>query len=121
MLLCELFDNSGGSLMRDLRKTVLDFLTPKAAHKVDYVTVSSLLDYLKDQNSGVTMDRAMIMDLCDPNRLPMVKKIEGNLIYLTVPMADGEDRAVDADEAEADAEHVTGMASKHAKDALKKK
>jgi hypothetical protein len=113
MLLCELFDVD--NLPGDLRQTAMDFLTPMAAQKVPFVTMQQMADQLRHAQTGIVIDRGLLMDILDPNEVKIVKKIEGDRIYLTPP-----DPGRDAENSKDDAEKNQQKIAKSAVDTAKK-
>lgn len=112
MLLCELFDDSPLEVTDELKSALMDILTPMVASKVPFVTVQQVIDKMREMNTGMSIDRTLIFNLLDPDQVKMVKKIEGDRIYLSQPMPT--DREVGEDDAEKEAEHVSDMAQKQA-------
>ncbi len=117
MLLCEFLDDDS-SMLIGLRQQVMDYLTPLVAHQVDYVTVQDIEDILKNYRTGLTIDRGLVMELLDPNTIKLVKKIEGDKVYLNVVAAMNSAKTVDAKEK--DAEKVSDLAAKQAKKEIRK-
>ena len=115
MLLRELFEDPG-EMTKHLRQAALDYLTPLLSQNVPFVTIDQMIDALRHAQLGLVINRAMIMDILNPDQVQAVAKIEGDRIYLTQP--DGEDRDVDADKAEQDQQHVANMAADQAKKTL---
>jgi hypothetical protein len=92
MYLFELFSgDDGGGLMDGLREQVMDILTPLAANGVPYVTIQQLVDKLSEEQSGVTIDRNLIYTLLDPNKVRLIKSVEGDRIYLQLPTSANSD------------------------------
>lgn len=118
MLLFELFGdvNSEPPLTDDIKQDVMDILTPLVAAGIKEVTVQQVIDKMNSAGSGLTIDRALIMDVLNPDNVGMVKKIVGDTIYLEQPM--GDDRAVGADDAQKDQDHVSNMAQSQAKKSM---
>ena len=112
MLLCELFDENPLEVTDELKSDLMDVLTPMVAHEVPFVTVQQIIDKLRDMHTGIAVDRALIFNLLDPDQVKMVKKIEGDRIYLTQPLPT--DREVGEDDKEKEAEHVSDMATQQA-------
>jgi hypothetical protein len=111
MRLYELFDD--GNVTDDLKNSLMDILTPLVASKVPFVTVQQVIDKLRTERTGLSIDRSLIMDLLDPDQVKIVKKIEGDRIYLAPP--EEEERSVTKDEMEKDKEHVADMGADQAK------
>lgn len=118
MFLRELFDSQPHDLKGQLRAAILDVLTPLVAQGVPYTTVDAVIDELQAQGSThLRIDRALVMQLCEPNEMKLVKKIEGDQLHFTLPEPD---RAADTDaEDERDAEKVKRDAVKQAKKHVK--
>lgn len=95
-----------------LKQAALDFLIPLAGQKVEFATVGQVIDALRQCRPGIVVDRALVMDLVNPNKVKLVKKIEGDRIYLQLPSA--ESRAVTQDDADKEKEDVERMATKQA-------
>ncbi len=91
MSLFELFDDDApereGGVVSGFRTTIMDILVPLAANGVPYVTVQQVVDKLRDQRSGVAVDRSLIMTVLDPEKAELIKKIEGDRIFLQNPNA----------------------------------
>lgn len=114
MRLYELFqgdlDVKGG-----LHQAALDILTPMLAHKLPFVTVQQMVDELRRTRSGIVVDRALVLDLLDPSRIPAIEKIEGDRIYLTPPPSEAEDRETSDKKAETEIDRIKDKARKQAK------
>ena len=119
MRLDELFDDGPLNVTDDLAEDVMEILTPFAVAKVRYVTIQQIIDKLSQLGTGLSIDRGLIMDMLDPNKIKLVKKIEGDRIYLAVPGS--EQREVDDDQAEKDAEHVSKQAAQQAQKSIQGK
>jgi hypothetical protein len=121
MLLYELFENEtdldAGEMTDDLRNAVLDYLTPFMSQNLPFVTIDQVIDALRQGHFGVVINRAMVMDLLDPQTVQAVAKIENDRIYLQSPDADPS-REVDGDDAEKDQKHVANMAVDQVKKSL---
>lgn len=123
MFLLELFegpkDNNGdddNSVVRNLRDQILDILMPLAAQGVPFITVQAVVDKMKELQSGIQVDRALVMHVLDPVEAKMVSKIEGDRIYFTLSNPkDDEDQS----EEQAQQDKVGDMAMKQAKDSIK--
>lgn len=94
MDLFELFseDDDGGGMMNSLRQKVLDLLTPLSANGVPYLTIQQLVDKLGQQRSGLSITRDLIYDLLDPDKVKLVKSVEGDRIYLQLPTSVNSDK-----------------------------
>lgn len=115
MFLFELFNDEGG-MINLLRSQVVDFLTPLAAEKAEYVTMQEIADFLRDAKTGLMIDRGMIMNLIDPKECKMVKEIQGDKVYLALPLDDMSAKTEDNEER--DREKVANTASTAAKKAV---
>lgn len=113
MYLSELFNDEGGMTVSDhLKQAALDFLIPLAGKKVEFATVGQVIDALRQRRPGIVIDRAMVMDLVNPNKVKLVKKIEGDRIYLQLPSA--ESRGLAQDDKEKEKEDIERKATKQA-------
>lgn len=120
MRLDELF-NEGAELGNDdmighLRDQVMDYLTPLAAKKVDYIPIQNVEDVLHQARTGLIIDRGLVMQLIDPNECKLVSKIEGDKVYLTLPVAELSKKT--EDDQERDQDKIRNTASDMAKDAI---
>ncbi len=119
MLLLELFDDDSGSHMIDqLRGQVMDYLTPLAAKKVEFIPIQDIADILRQARTGLVIDRNLIMQLIEPNTCKFVAKIEGDKVYLTLPVADLSAKT-DQDK-ERDQEKIANTAANVAKQEISK-
>ena len=91
-----------------LQQMAIDYLTPLLAHKVPFITVQQAIDELRRLRPGVLVDRAMIMNLLDPDKVKVVASIEGDRINLQQP--DDIDRKVDDDAAAQEVDKIKDMA-----------
>ena len=119
MRLDELFndgpaDDNEDSVINHLRSQVMDYLTPLAVQKVESISIQDIEDILKQARSGLIIDRGLIMQLIDPNDCKLVSKIEGDTVYLTLPVADMSAKTDQDDER--DKEKIANTASKVAMD-----
>lgn len=115
MYLFELFNDEGG-MTNVLRSQVTDYLTPLAAEKVEYIAIQQVADFLRDSKTGLVIDRGMIMDLLNPEKCKIVKEIQGDKVYLALPLDDMS--AKTEENAEKDREKVASTASNTAKKAV---
>lgn len=114
MRLDELFGPDAEYDVEDgLREDLVDLLTPLAANRVPYVTVSRIIELLRDKRTGMAVDRILVMRLLSPQSVKIVAKIEGDRIYLKLPSP--EQRDIEAAEAEAAIERIEKTAQKQAK------
>jgi hypothetical protein len=124
MLLLEIFDEKpkGGSVVQDLRDSMLDMLMPLAAQGIPYVTVQAIVDKMSELDSGVSVDRALVMHVLDPAEVKMISKIEGDRVYfgLNNPGEGEGDNANSQSEEEKNAAKVSNMAVDKAKSNMKK-
>jgi hypothetical protein len=111
MLLLELFEPD--EMSNQLRQAALDYLTPLLSQNVPFVTINQMIEALRNSQFGIVINRAMIMDILDPDQVEAVSKIEGDRIFLATP--DAETREVDAEDQQKDQEHVADMAQNQAK------
>lgn len=102
-----------------LRQDILDILTPLVANKVHFVTVQQIIDKMRDMKSGMVIDRALVMNLLDPDSVKVIKKIEGDRIYLALP--EPNERKVNDHEKEKEQHHIKDKAAKQAKKEVSKK
>jgi hypothetical protein len=93
---------------------VMDYLTPLAVQKVESIPIQDIEDILKQARSGLIIDRGLIMQLLDPNDCKLVSKIEGDTVYITLPVADMSAKTDQDDER--DKEKIANTASKVAMD-----
>ena len=99
MYLFELFGGDGESSLLDrLRIQVMDYLTPLAAKRVEYIPIQHVADILADYRSGLIIDRGLIMQIIDPNTCKLVSKVEGDKVYLTLPVDEISAKTVDAEQ-----------------------
>lgn len=117
MLLYELFAFDG-DMMTQLRQRIMDHLTPMVAHNVEFVTIQDIEQTLRNAKTGMTIDRALIMQVLDPNEVKLVKKIEGDRIYLTVTPSD--EAKLNREDEQKEREKITTKATNQAKKAIKK-
>lgn len=117
MRLFEIFSDSVDDILESLRDDIVDFLMPLAAEGVAYVTVQNVLDKLRERQSGLEIDRSLVMQVLDPNKVKLVTKIEGDRIYFRIPLPD--DRKVAADQKEKDQHHLASTALKQARKEIK--
>ena len=74
------------SLIQQLRDDVTDLLLPLAAHGVPFITVQAIEERLRDINSGVVIDRSLVMQVIDPDVVKLITRIEGDKVYFKVPL-----------------------------------
>lgn len=112
MLIYELFDDSGGDMMNQLRQEALDFITPLLGQDIPFVTVQQVIDALRSDKFGIVINRSLVMQILNPDQIKAVSKIEGDRIYLAYP--ENPSHEVDADDREKEQEQVGDMAQKQA-------
>jgi len=118
MRLDELFEPEM-SVKERMQQMAIDFLMPLVAHKVPFVTVQQMIDELRNMRPGILVDRALIMNLLDPEKVKAVKSIEGDHINLQEP--NEADRAVDDNQAEKEVEKIKDLAKQKAQKDVKQK
>ena len=109
MRLDELFD-SGTSIKSGLQQATIDILTPLLANKVPFVTIQSVIDNLRASRPGIVIDRALIMNILDPNQIQSISKIEGDRIYLQSPDEDSVNSSEDEEQDQIDKVKQDAMA-----------
>jgi hypothetical protein len=108
----EIFSDSVGDILESLRDDIVDYLMPLAAEGVAYVTVQNVLDKLRERQSGLEIDRALVMRVLDPKKVKLVTKIEGDRIYFRIPIPT--DKKAD-DQKQKDQNHLSSTALKQAR------
>src|SRR3954465_7428050 len=98
MKLLELFQSPPLDMGQDMANMLQDILTPLAAQKVPFVTVQQIIDKLRDFRTGITIDRGMLLNLLDPEKVKIIFKIEGDRIYLNLGNESEGDRKNDETE-----------------------
>lgn len=116
MLLNELFSDDDGSMIDHLRSQVMDYLTPLAAKGVDFIPIQEIRDVLRQARSGLIVDRGLIMRIIEPNICKLVNRVEGNKVYLSLPV--DEISARNEHDKEKEAEKIQNKAMDVAKKAL---
>jgi hypothetical protein len=121
MLLYELFSDpsSGQNPEQELSNQIAQVLAQMAAAHVPHVSINAVIDRLRAVHSGLQVDRALVMQLCDPTKMKFVKSIEGDNLVLTAPSMD--QAAETEDEQEKKAEKIKADAEKQASAEIKKK
>lgn len=119
MLLYELFaDPQSLNPEQELRNSIARVLAQFAAAQVPSVSVNAVIDRLRGVNSGLTVDRALVMQLCDPTEMKFVKSIDGDNLVLSEPSID---KAADSEEdQEKKREKIKNDAEKQASAEVKK-
>jgi hypothetical protein len=121
MILLELFDSNnpqlddGQDLRQTLKNDAMDILMPFAAHGVPFITMQAVIDKLGEAKSGLVIDRALLMDILNPDEVKIVKKIEGDKIWLTIPEPVDSQREVTQQKKEQDRQKTVNMAQQQAK------
>lgn len=118
MYLFELFGGDENSLLDRLRVQVMDFLTPLAAKKVEYIPIQHVADILADARSGLIIDRGLIMQIIDPETCKLVNKVEGDKVYLSLPV--DEMSAKTAEDEQKEKDEIAQKAAKVAKKEIEK-
>lgn len=110
----------GQPLSEDVRQSltskILDILTPIAGSGVEFVTVDQVIAKVKGVPTGLLVDREMIMDILDPNQFSLIKKIEGDKLFLQSPP---QERSINDKQKETEAEKIKKTAAKKAADSVK--
>lgn len=120
MLLNELFDETeGSSVVQELRDAIIDMLTPLAAQGVPKVSVQQIIDKMREEHTGVAIDRALVMHVLDPQEVKLVTKIEGDTVFFN--LSDEDKYAAGEDQQEKDAKHMQSTALKQATKNVKAK
>jgi hypothetical protein len=105
MFLAELFQQEPLHIEERLRSSIEGVLIPLVAQGVPYTTVDAIIDDLSgttNRGMGLRIDRALVMQILDPESTAIVKKIEGDRVYLTLPTPDIEAKTeIDAEKDEA--------------------
>ena len=117
MYLFELFEDEGG-ITETLRAQIMDYLTPLAASEVEWIPIQSIADTLVGARTGLVIDRSLIMRLIDPEVCKLVNKVEGDKVYLSLPV--DEISAKTEHDQEKDKEHVERTAVQQAKKQVQK-
>lgn len=115
MFLAELFNQEPMNIEEQMRSSLEDVLIPLVAQGVPHTTVDAIIDNLSDsgiKSMGLRIDRALVMQLLDPDQTAIVKKIEGDRVYLTLPAQDPVAKSERDDER--DLKHVQNTATKQA-------
>ena len=118
MRLYEFLDQTKG-MLGSLRQQIMDYLTPLVAHDVDSVSVQSIIDELGDFRSGLEIDRSLVMQIMNPESMKLVKRIDGDTIYLNI-VAAMQPNAETQDQKERDAQTISNKATTQARKELSK-
>ncbi len=105
-------------MTEDMRQFVMDYLTPLVAHNVESCTLQDIQTALRDSRTGLTIDRGLLMQLLDPSRVKLIKKIEGDTVYLDT--VEAINSVADPDNKEKAAEKLRNKAAKQATKEIKK-
>lgn len=108
-----------GEMTEKMRQAALDFLTPFMGQNLPFVTVNQVIDALRHNNFGLVINRAVVMQLLDPTKVPSIAKIEGDRIYLKDPDAESPENENDAEEEDKQKEQVNQMAQQQAQNSVK--
>jgi pyridoxine 5'-phosphate synthase PdxJ len=101
------------SVMDPVRNAVIDILTPLAANGVQFVTVQQIMDKMADADTGVAVDRSLLMSILDPDQVKIVKSIEGDRINLNTGN-DGSQRAVTQKQQQSEQDKIKNTAADQA-------
>jgi hypothetical protein len=107
----ELMNESGGS-SQSLASRILDILTPIASNGIVSISLDNVISKVQSIPTGLHVDREMLMDILDPNKFPLIKKIEGDQLYLQQPEV--AIRSVDDEQKETEADDIKNKAEKQA-------
>jgi pyridoxine 5'-phosphate synthase PdxJ len=102
------------SIMDPVRDAVIDIMTPLAANGVQFVTVQQIMDQLADADTGVAVDRSLLMSILNPDQVKIVKSIEGDRINLNTGN-DGSQRAVTQTQKQSEQDKIKDTAADQAK------
>jgi len=117
MRLWELFEDL--DIIDSLRNNILDILTPLAENNIPYIMINKVIDVLQKQRPGIIIDRALIMQILDPDEVSMITKIEGDKIFFKLPEENS--RKTTEDQKEKEKEQLSKKASDQAKKSIQKK
>jgi hypothetical protein len=83
MRLSELFDEDpdGVNDDADIRNYLMDVLLPLYDGGVPFVSVQSVQDQLENLDTGINLDDDYVMNLLNPDKFKIIKKIEDDKIY----------------------------------------
>ena len=121
MFLAELFQQQPLQVEEQLRSSIEAVLIPLVAQGVPFTTVDAIIDNLSGSSQrgmGMRIDRALVMQILDPEKTGIVKAIEGDRVYFTLPTPDV--KGTTEIDAEKDEQHVKKNATKAAQNYLKK-
>lgn len=97
---------------QSLANRILDLLTPIASNGITSIDMDQLIAKVARIPTGLKVDREMITSILDPNKFPLIDKIEGNTIYLS--KAPDSTREVNDDQAETEANKIENTAAAQA-------
>ena len=103
---------SDSSPFSNLASVAMDLLTPLAGNGVESVPIDKVIEKIQQVPSGLKIDRELIIKLLDPNKFPLVKKIEGNTIYFVQPAKS--ERAVSDSDKESEQAKIRDKATQKA-------
>jgi hypothetical protein len=106
--------NEDDSIMDPVRDAVIDILTPLASNGVQFVTVQQIMDQLSAADTGVAIDRALLMTILNPDQVKIVKSIEGDRINLNTGN-NGSQRAVTQKQQKTEQDKIKSTAADQAK------
>jgi hypothetical protein len=95
-----------------LQQAALDIITPLLGQDVPFITVNQVIDALKGDRFGIAINRAIVLQILDPEVIKAVSKIEGDRVYLKEP--EGADHEVDAEDKQQEQDHVADMSQQQA-------
>jgi pyridoxine 5'-phosphate synthase PdxJ len=101
------------SVMDPVRDAVIDILTPLAANGVQFVTVQQIMDQLSNADTGIAVDRSLLMSILNPDQVKIVKSIEGDRINLNTGN-DGSQRAVTQKQKQSEQDKIKDTAADQA-------
>lgn len=113
----EIIQESGGA-NQSLASRILDILTPIASNGIVSISLDKVINKVQSIPTGLQVDREMLMDILDPNKFPLIKKIEGDQLYLQQPEL--AIRSVDDEQKETEADDIKKTAEKQAVKNIKK-
>lgn len=100
-----------GDSSQSLASKILDLLTPLASNGIESITMDNLVTKVQRIPSGLQIDKEVLIDILDPNKFPIIKKIEGDLIYFKQPELT---RSVTDKQKETEADTIKSTAEKQA-------
>lgn len=118
MRLWEFLEAAPKNMMETMRQQLMDYLTPLMAHDVAYVSIQDIANTLVNLRTGLEINRALIMELIDPDDMPIVKRIDGDKVYLDTIKAANAD--ISKEEQARAEEKVKDKATKQAKKEISK-